>query len=89
MNSSERPVKPAEPAGVASRQRVVKGDAMLCRSAPATPDVLRSPLRDGLGTGRPSEAWPTAVSQLAEQSPADEVPNFLTQLAQEKVLARR
>jgi len=85
------PVNPSDPAVVAKGQRIVQGDAMLCRSKVALPQpgALRSPLRDGLGTGRPTEAWPTAVSLLAGQSAIDEPPNFLSQLAKDKVLARR
>ena len=64
---------------------------MICRNPALLPKqgAARSPLRDGLGTGRPSPAWPTAVTELAERAVVDDVPNFLNQLARDKVLARR
>ena len=64
---------------------------MVCRnpSMSVKQGAARSPLRDGLGTGRPAPAWPEAVTQLAERTTVDDVPTFLSQLAQEKVLVRR
>ena len=91
MKRNDPEVNPPEPVVVAKGQRIVQGANMVCRNQSLAPKTgpARSPLRDGLGTGRPAPAWPTAVTTLAERTTVDDLPNFLSQLAQEKVLVRR